>query len=179
MRKTLKETTSCQWTHTQILWKCLAAHFRRFCLTARFYFCLTSICDLHYTYFEMPFSLSQWPYLQCVQIGWLMQVFGNKLFHKTSPNALVTFWAIFKIIISLLCKKCVTTFGQFWGKQDNFLFHHLVTQVKSNSFSRNNIGTIRSTSLINQTKLVESGRNILNSIQMEISNHSEKTSIPR
>ena len=31
---------------------------------------------------------------QCDQIGRFLQVLGNKLYHKNSPNILMTFWAI-------------------------------------------------------------------------------------
>ena len=53
--------------------------------------------------------------VQCDQIGRFMEVLGNKLSRKSSPNNLVTFWAI--SIMSLWCKWCVAT---FWGKLGNF-----------------------------------------------------------
>ena len=51
-------------------------------------------------------------YLQSDQIWRFLQVFGNKLSHKRSPNNLVTFWAIC-YNVTIVCKKCVATFGQF------------------------------------------------------------------
>ena len=62
---------------------------------------------------------------QCDQIGRFLQVLGNKLSHKSSPNKLVTFGLF--LIMLLLWKSVWKLFGQFWVELGNFLFHHLVT----------------------------------------------------
>ena len=56
---------------------------------------------------------------QCDQIGRFLQVLGNKLYYKRSPNILVTFWAISNNV-TIMLKVC----GFFLG---NFLFHQLVS----------------------------------------------------
>ena len=33
--------------------------------------------------------------IQCDQIGRFLQIIGNKLSHKSSPNMMVPFWAIY------------------------------------------------------------------------------------
>ena len=58
---------------------------------------VTEVARVRFSVWE-PFvniltSLSEWA-SQCDQIGWFLQVLGNKLSHKSSPNILVTFWAI-------------------------------------------------------------------------------------
>ena len=49
---------------------------------------------------------------------------------------LATFWWHYWLflITSLLCKKCVATFGQFLGELGNFLFHHVVTLINERIF---------------------------------------------
>ena len=67
-------------------------------------------------------------YLQSDQIWRFIQVFGNKLSHKSSPNILVTFWAISNNV-TIVLKVCCYFLVNFWGKLGNILFHHLVTRI--------------------------------------------------
>ena len=64
--------------------------------------------------------------VQCDQIGRFLQVLGNKLSHKSCPNILVIFGAISNNV-TIMKKVCGYFLGNFPGKLDNFLFHHLVT----------------------------------------------------
>ena len=67
---------------------------------------------------------------QCDKIGPFLQLLGNKLSHKSSPNILLIFGLF--LIMSLLCKKCVATFwAVLGGKLGNFLFQHLVTLIST------------------------------------------------
>ena len=50
---------------------------------------------------------------QSDQIGRFLQVLGNNLSHQSSPEILVTFGLF--LIMSLLFKKCVATFGAIFG----------------------------------------------------------------
>ena len=68
---------------------------------------------------KLKHCCSEWP-------DWaILQLFGNKLSHKSSPNILVTFWAIFNNVSTFYEK----VYGYFLGNflLGNFLFHHLVT----------------------------------------------------
>ena len=48
---------------------------------------------------------------QCDQIGRFLQVLGNKLYYKRSPNILVTFWAISNNV-TIMLKVCGQLFGE-------------------------------------------------------------------
>ena len=65
-------------------------------------------------------------FLQCDQIGRFLQVLGNKMSQKSSPNILVTFRAI-SYNVTIMYKVRGYFLGNFGGKLGNFIFHHLVT----------------------------------------------------
>ena len=79
------------------------------------------------------------------RLGDFYKFLATDFSHKSSPNILVTFWAISNNVI-IMKNVCGNFLGTFEKKLVNFLFHHLATLIKSLVHTKSdsfNVGNVR------------------------------------